>query len=284
MQDVAWVIFQNMPKDFKPISLSKRMKRAVEQAFGQETFYQRCVKAGLADRIAVALYEPPIVEEFAYDQKNHRAFKVIFTWSKDLLELGGRYREFVFPQAEALPREPAPQFQDRKLICNFSANKTSIHPDELYTARIKTIKFLEQHCLDEFDHYGARWTQEYRSWRGKVENKITTMSSYRFNLCYENAQNLRGYLTEKIFDAFHSGCVPVYLGAPDIEEMIPSNTFIDRGKFSSDGELLEFLRGVDEPHWKTFLEAAWQFLMSDTYQKYTSNGMFLLLKTGLGIR
>lgn len=179
--------------------------------------------------------------------------------------------------------QPSLQFHDRKLICNFSANKTSSHPDELYTARIKTIKLLEQHCPEDFDHYGARWTNEYKSWRGKVDNKLATMSNYRFNLCYENAKNLRGYLTEKIFDAFHAGCMPIYLGAPDIEDMIPLNTFIDRRKFSSDVELLEFLRSVDETQWKTLIEAARQFLISDEYQKYTANGMFSLLKTGLKI-
>lgn len=283
LEDVAWVIFQNMPRDFKPMRLTKRVKRAVNQMLGKGTFYQCCIKAGLADRIAVALYEPPIVEEFAYDRKNHCDFTVIFTWSKDLLELGGRYKEFVFPQLDTLPPQPSPHFQDRKLICNFSANKVSTHPDELYTARIETIKFLEQHCIDDFDHYGARWTGEYKSWRGKVENKLATMSNYRFNLCYENAQNLRGYLTEKIFDAFHAGCVPIYLGAPDIEDMIPIDTFIDRRRFSSDGELLEFLRSVDESQWRTFIEAARQYLLSDAHQKYTANGMFSLLKTGLKI-
>ncbi|MDQ1186569.1 hypothetical protein QE408_003712 [Agrobacterium larrymoorei] len=283
LKDAAWVIFQNMPRDLKPTSLIKWIKHVVQQALGKGTFYQRCVNAGLADRVAVALYEPPIVDEFAYDKKNHSKFRVIFTWSKDLLELGGRYQEFVFPQSDTLPVQPSLQFHDRKLICNFSANKTSSHPDELYTARIKTINFLEQHCLEDFDHYGARWTSEYKSWRGTVDNKLATMSNYRFNLCYENAKNLRGYLTEKIFDAFNAGCVPIYLGAPDIEDMIPSNTFIDRRKFTSDVELLEFLRRVDEVQWKTFIRAAKQFLNSDAYQKYTANGMFLLLKAGLKI-
>lgn len=109
------------------------------------------------------------------------------------------------------------------------------------------------------------------------------MSNYRFNLCYENAQNLRGYLTEKIFDAFHAGCVPIYLGAPDIEDMIPIDTFIDRRRFSSDAELLELLRSVNESQWRAFIEAARQYLLSDAHQKYTANGMFSLLKTGLKI-
>ena len=29
------------------------------------------------------------------------------------------------------------------------------------------------------------------------------------------------YVTEKLFDAFAGGCVPIYLGAPNIEAFLP---------------------------------------------------------------
>ena len=48
-----------------------------------------------------------------------------------------------------------------------------------------------------------------------------------FAICYENARDIPGYITEKIFDCFFAGCVPIYWGgAPNVTDHIPANTFI----------------------------------------------------------
>lgn len=284
VKDVSWVLFQNMPRDFKPLSLRRQLKVALKKLSGNTTFYQRCVRAGLSERIAVILYEPPVVEDFAYDQRNHKAFSTIFTWNKDLIELGGKYKPVVFPEPNAPITRSFLGFDERKLLCNFSANKISSHPYELYSARKTTIRFVENASPTDFDHYGAGWSSDYLSWRGKVDDKLATMARYRFNLCYENASNLRGYLTEKIFDAFHAGCVPIYLGAPDIAELIPPSAFIDRRKFASDSDLLDFIRAMSEAEWQDLINAAWRFLQSENYKRYTAGGMFELLRDGLGLK
>ena len=40
-------------------------------------------------------------------------------------------------------------------------------------------------------------------------------------------RNVNGYVTEKIFDAFKAGCVPVYWGAENITKYVPAECFID---------------------------------------------------------
>jgi hypothetical protein len=44
---------------------------------------------------------------------------------------------------------------------------------------------------------------------------------------------MKGYITEKIFDCLYAGTIPLYLGAPDINQYIPENVFIDCSKFES---------------------------------------------------
>jgi len=282
LEDVSWIIFQNMPSDLEPTSLRRGFKRHIKSFTSNRTFYQKCRRAGLTNKLAVILYEPEVVAKFNYNKNLHARFSVIFTWNQDLIDLGRPYAEFVYPQADYSPLKQTIPFENRKLICNFSANKTSSHPDELYSARIKTIKFLEGKCLNDFDHYGNKWSNEYKSWRGAIDDKQLVMSGYRFNLCYENARGFRGYVTEKIFDAFHAGCVPIYLGAPDIRERIPSEAFVDRRNFSSDAELLDFLFQLKKhPEWQAFIEAGQEFLRSEAYKKYTSAGVFKILRTGL---
>lgn len=44
-----------------------------------------------------------------------------------------------------------------------------------------------------------------------VEDKHKWLQEYKFNLCFENS-SYPGYLTEKLFDAYNAGCVPIYWG------------------------------------------------------------------------
>lgn len=44
-----------------------------------------------------------------------------------------------------------------------------------------------------------------------VKDKHQWLENYKFNLCFENS-SYPGYLTEKLFDAYNAGCVPIYWG------------------------------------------------------------------------
>jgi len=49
------------------------------------------------------------------------------------------------------------------------------------------------------------------------DNKREYLKNYKFNLCPENTDS-NGYVTEKIFDAIHSGCIPIYWGSQNNPE------------------------------------------------------------------
>lgn len=44
------------------------------------------------------------------------------------------------------------------------------------------------------------------------DNKFEYLRQFKFNLCPENSDS-EGYVTEKIFDAISSGCIPIYWGS-----------------------------------------------------------------------
>ena len=47
-----------------------------------------------------------------------------------------------------------------------------------------------------------------REYRGKLGKKAELLDRARFCICFENSRGSPGYVTEKIFDCFTSGCVP----------------------------------------------------------------------------
>lgn len=44
------------------------------------------------------------------------------------------------------------------------------------------------------------------------DNKIEYLKTFKFNICPENSST-KGYVTEKIFEAIFSGCIPIYWGS-----------------------------------------------------------------------
>jgi hypothetical protein len=74
-----------------------------------------------------------------------------------------------------------------------------------------------------------------------AQTKIETIRSYKFTLAFENAIT-PDYVTEKFFDALIAGSVPVYRGAPNVEEFAPGDhCFIDASQFSKPVDLAEYL-------------------------------------------
>ena len=48
------------------------------------------------------------------------------------------------------------------------------------------------------------------------DDKIEYLKDFKFNICPENTIS-DGYITEKLFDSFKAGCIPIYNGDENIE-------------------------------------------------------------------
>ena len=60
---------------------------------------------------------------------------------------------------------------------------------------------------------------------GSVKNKIEFLSSYKFSIAMENSEG-DGYTSEKIFQSFISGTIPIYFGNYMIDEIYNPKSFI----------------------------------------------------------
>jgi len=84
-------------------------------------------------------------------------------------------------------------------------------------------------------------------------NKIKMFQEYKFVLCFEN-NNVTDYVTEKLPAVFSSGALPVYMGAPNIDEWLPgSNSIIKTDNFDNAKELAEYINYLNE-HDEEYLE------------------------------
>ena len=79
---------------------------------------------------------------------------------------------------------------------------------------------------------------------------------------------MSGYITEKIFDALFSGCIPIYWGAPDINHYIPSDCFVDRRQFSSSAKAIDYCLALTKSQRIAYRSAIENFLGSNSFQRF----------------
>jgi hypothetical protein len=167
------------------------------------------------------------------------------------------------PQSESKNAIPWPQNWNQTLkyieterersekIVMINGNKISFIPGEMYSLRRKAILHL-----NNLDLYGTNWDmsrkekirhaltnlhiairggyfprksgvkyyfKDFSKWKGAPSDKQKVLSKYKFCLVIENSAE---FMTEKLFDAFFSGCIPIYVG-PDLQQFpIPKGLFI----------------------------------------------------------
>lgn len=199
-------------------------------------------------------WEPPAVIPHNIDVKDHAKFAHICTWH-DNFAYQQRYHKINYMVRRPMVDELIP-FSKRLFCCLINKNINRTYKTSLTGARKKIIDFFHRNHSQQCALYGTGWnTYGYmnkgpikgRDWRN---TKINILKTYRFCICYENCAE-PGYITEKIFDCFRAGTVPIYLGAPNITNYIPKSCFIDMRDFASPEQLYTYLSRIDE---KTFME------------------------------
>lgn len=239
------------------------------------------------EKSAVLLFESELIRPDNWSAKNHEKFKYVFTWNDDYVD-NKKYFKFNFVDAN----EPKfKKFSEKTKLCTLIAgNKAKSHPYELYSKRVEAIRWFEKNHPNDFEFFGMGWdrytftapvvgkvlnritplgkmfAQKWPSYRGPVKNKSELLQNYKFSICYENAEKIPGYITEKIFDSMAAGCIPVYWGAPNIANYIPESCFIDKAKFKTYEDLYKHLSDMNEYEYNQMQNAMLDFLKCKEHQ------------------
>ena len=109
-------------------------------------------------------------------------------------------------------------------------------PKNLLPYRAQVLSYFSRHGLELG---GQGWIPPR-----VVENKRNWLSQFKFTFCIENYE-MQGYVTEKIIHALVAGVIPVYIGAPNINEFVPPELYVNPSREMPMHELREFLESID---------------------------------------
>ena len=305
--------------DMKTIDMSSNPEKAFAVIFfdvpsSSDKYYGFCIRNKMQDRMYVYAAEPPATYPSNYDKSKHGDFGGILTFSDELVDNKKYFRfDYTLPirygKRIVIPKKPP--FDSKKLLCLVSSNKFSSQRNELYSERIKAIRFMERNHVRDFDLYGLDWdkpvihnrwasaiklsgailvfwpdsikSRSFISYTGKtVDDKRKVLPKYKFTIAYENCIT-PGYISEKILEAMFSGCVPIYLGDPHVERRVPRNCFVDKRRYPTYESLYEYISEMEKGEHEKYLKNIEKFLNSKSIYPFTVDAFIGSFERMLGI-
>lgn len=210
-------------------------------------------------KIIAFIWEPPTTELESYNKSLHEIFSKVFIMDDEWVDQI-KYKKLFYPHPDLEIVEKLIPFKEKKLCTLIAGNKSSSYSQELYSERRKAIQFFSNYPK-EFEFYGKGWnSSDWCCYKGDVKKKVDVLKNYKFSICFENTSNMNGYISEKIFDSFQAGCIPIYYGAPNITHYIPSSCFIDFRNFKSYDDLYSFLKNMSKQRYTLYLKSIKEFL------------------------
>lgn len=234
------------------------------------------------------MQEPPGVNDDNWDLTNYAQYTRLFTWNDDYVD---DKKVFKLPFGYALHVPEIDRAWSKRLFCtSIIGFKNSDHPLDLYGERTNISKWFSKHHASEYTFYGKGWSNVFslskivtnitknpyklgkiiskyyslkKVYGGEVSSKKSSLSKYKFSICFENRKNLPGFLTEKIFDCFAAGTIPVYWGASNINDLIPSNCYIDYRKFATYDDLYKHLKSIDQKKYEKYMHNIQLFITGE---------------------
>ncbi len=263
-----------------------------DQNVGRKVAFElhiNCRRQNPQARAFVYLYENPLIRPLNRNQRALARYVRWFTWDGELLN-DPKAVQLFYPNDLKVGAFNGPE--SRPLFCVLvSSNKALAINDsrDQYQDRVRLIKWYEKNAPHDFHLYGRGWDRPaalpgrwgrvynqflkiifqffptkapFQTWRGPIDDKIALLRKARFCIAHENTRDLPGYFTEKLFDCFRAGCVPIYIGPREIHQVIPSECFIDGRKWNNPEEMNQYLHSLSDEQYRDFQKSISDFLCS----------------------
>jgi hypothetical protein len=230
--------------------------------------------------------EPICVLPAAYKLETIALYSSIISFGKsEVMNVGMHWPQFS-PGQDRLGWEIHDRLPRAALI---NANKLNLSSSELYSLRRASIKKIKG-----IDLFGENWNSSFmdrikvlvievlknpvkhllsapshsRYWftnwpeTPSPANKISVMQRYKFALVIENELS---YMSEKLFDAFFAGCIPIYVGPEVTDYKVPRELVIQcRPTLESIAEGFEIAMQMN---FETYQEKLKNWLDSDSMKE-----------------
>jgi len=114
-------------------------------------------------------------------------------------------------------------FNKAKKLSIIISNLQKGPKSSIYHERMKLMDKILKSNLD-IDIFGRGWQLSDLRYKGELPFKRLALRPYEYSIAIENSNEI-GYCTEKISDCFLNNAIPLYWGAPNVNEIYDPRSF-----------------------------------------------------------
>ncbi|MEO1398478.1 MAG: glycosyltransferase family 10 [Pseudomonadota bacterium] len=174
------------------------------------------------------------------------AFMALFDIEYSYRRTADVWTPYVEPDLDLRIKAADPVLQRNRFCCAFVSSGFN------ESGRKDLMQFLmERFRIDSF----GKIYRNRRLWFDKGSaTKLKTLRKYTYTLAFENSIT-EDYVTEKFFEPLKTGTIPIYLGAPNVQDFAPGeNCYIDASRFPSFDALADYLQTEDPAQFHVWRE------------------------------
>ncbi|KAM9986821.1 hypothetical protein ACTFIY_011244 [Dictyostelium cf. discoideum] len=120
--------------------------------------------------------------------------------------------------------------------------------DGLSLSRTNLVKELSKiikieslgNCLND-NIVNIKSKEELGSIYSRIEYNMEIYKKAKFVICFEN-ENSTNYVTEKVYTALYAGAIPIWMGAENIDQYVPTGSIINGNQFNNINEIGEHIK------------------------------------------
>lgn len=131
--------------------------------------------------------------------------------------------------------------------------------------------------------YGKCWRNVWKSETKRfglttqeaMDGKTSVIAAHPFHFAMESTGKEAGFITEKLFQAFLAGTVPIYFGDSErIRDMVPEYSFIDASEFDSMEDLVSYILyiGADVERYMKYHQWRYDAAAGEVFQRLVTQG------------
>lgn len=161
---------------------------------------------------------------------NYIRFPLWITWNFNIIELN---KDNIYKRVVEINNAKFTKTKFASLISNWGGLNNS---RKIIYDRISKIDKIN--CPSKFMHNDDSLKNDFN------DSKYEYLKQFKFNICPENCIE-DGYVTEKLFDAFKSGCIPIWSGDKNLEgDVINKNAVLYWDVNSDNNELIKEVKSL----------------------------------------
>ena len=140
------------------------------------------------------------------------------------------------------------QKRDKNRFCNFIYSNYNVKKFPESALRTEFCRMLSMYKKVDCPGKVMNNTDDLSVLETKLRDnffaKIEFQKQYKFSIAFEN-KSAPGYITEKIWDAFLAGTIPIYWGCPNIGDFFNPASFINCHDYYSFDDVIEKVKEID---------------------------------------